>query len=475
MSAPKHEIDNFFIDFNGMIHGAAHSIIDDFGDAEAPEEAISEAIIEKTWCDTQSACEHIQPKKHIYICTDGVAPLAKINQQRKRRYLSCFSAKIKSIWDRNAISPHTAFMHRLSQYITTRVASLENVTFSDAQEPGEGEHKIFDIVSKLPEDESVCVHGLDADLIMLSLCSHKSKITLMRDSSFVNIDALRVAIISELCNKYAWPSTNQKDMIESYIVLCFLLGNDFLPHPISLNLKKGGHERLLRAAGRAFENCPNGMINSGQVSIEFLAEVLAQLQKDEDSIVLDLVQEYSHKRPNASSDPVEMYPLYNKDPLVDDILKNPGVWRQLYYKNIFKTRDTKVVKHACQQFLQGILWTYAYYKRLDRDTMYVYPYGYAPSILDLANNITTFVPSQSSSVVINPTVQLLCILPPQSIDLLPEHTHKLVEDPRYGCAYMFPSTYKVQTFLKTYLWECNPVLPFVDVSLLEATVAHPKA
>jgi len=120
----------------------------------------------------------IKPKKLLYLAVDGVAPRAKMNQQRSRRFRAAQEAKEKSDqekellkdwkekglkepeekpkgFDSNIITPGTTFMHRLAQalkiYISHRL-QFDNlwkgltVIFSDSNVPGEGEHKILEFI-----------------------------------------------------------------------------------------------------------------------------------------------------------------------------------------------------------------------------------------------------------------------------------------------------------------------------------------
>ena len=95
------KIDIYAIDFNGIIH------------PEAAKETNEDQLIKNLWDKINKYYDIYKPNK-LLICIDGVAPLAKIIQQRKRRYLTYFKNKIDKItskWDTNAISPGTKFMN----------------------------------------------------------------------------------------------------------------------------------------------------------------------------------------------------------------------------------------------------------------------------------------------------------------------------------------------------------------------------
>jgi 5'-3' exonuclease len=100
---------------------------------------------------------------------------------------------------------------------------------------------------------------------------------------------------------------------------------------------------------------------------------------------------------------------------------------------------------------------------------------------DLANNIQSNI-SEFDKILndwkligttqgfIDSTVQLLSILPYESKELLPYYIQKLVTDPKYGCAHLYPKVYPIQTYLKTHLWECVPVLPSLDIELIQICI-----
>ena len=144
------------------------------------------------------------------MAIDGVAPRAKMNQQRSRRFRSAKDAKdaleeletkvdSSQVFDSNCITPGTQFMARLDQCLrsfirkklkTDEVWKRFKIIYSGHGTPGEGEHKIMEYIraQKSRKDskhwspnQRHCVYGLDADLIMLGLVSHEPHFCLLRE------------------------------------------------------------------------------------------------------------------------------------------------------------------------------------------------------------------------------------------------------------------------------------------------------
>ena len=85
------DIDYLLFDYNSLIHPCAQQILSTFTDNELPDN-IDNLIIEHCIKYTRYIIDLIKPK-FVYIMIDGVAPRAKINQQRERRYKSYFYKK----------------------------------------------------------------------------------------------------------------------------------------------------------------------------------------------------------------------------------------------------------------------------------------------------------------------------------------------------------------------------------------------
>jgi 5'-3' exoribonuclease 1 len=165
-------VDNFYLDMNGIIHPCTHGNND--GELIFLDET---AMFKKIFLYVDRLYKMVQPSKVLYLAVDGVAPRAKMNQQRSRRFRSAKEAEQlaaellardefngkplqdmgdKKRFDSNCITPGTDFMLKLSLALQKWVAyKMETdpvwkngaqVIVSGPDVPGEGEHKVMDFI-----------------------------------------------------------------------------------------------------------------------------------------------------------------------------------------------------------------------------------------------------------------------------------------------------------------------------------------
>jgi len=462
------DISIYAIDFNGIIHPEAHKELDN------PNK---QQLFINLWNKINYYNDTYNPDK-LLICIDGVAPLAKIIQQRKRRYLSIYKNKIDDIdikWDTNAISTGTQFMNNLDEFIETQIKKENKLNFilNGSKKEGEGEHKIFDYFKDIDNSKAIIINGLDADLIILSLISGLSNIYLMRENKtdiiYVSIDNLKFALLSELKTK--WSSIdNDIDIIESYCVMCSILGNDFIPHILTLNIKNNGLNKLINITSKAIEKT-DALVKNNKINKNCLTLIFTAIAENEENELLTQISSGISKKPTDFTLKSQEFALKNKDKLLNEIYSNNSKWRYNYYKSLFDINintDSSLVSIMVSNFIKGIYWTYNYYKKYDLDLEWFYPYNYPPTTRDISNflKINDISDIKKKGDYLHPELQLLLITPIQSHHLL-EFNPKLKYLTSTKFKYLYPVEFKIQTFLKYHLHDCMPVLPMINISKIK--------
>ncbi|XP_037086044.1 5'-3' exoribonuclease 2-like [Pollicipes pollicipes] len=357
------EFDNLYLDMNGIIHPCTHP-----EDKPAPknEDEMMVAIFEAI--DKMMAI--VRPRKLLYMAIDGTAPRAKMNQQRSRRFrasketsekleeMARIKAELRSKgvevppdkpkgehFDSNCITPGTPFMDRLSKCLCFYVHDRMNndpgwrdlkVILSDANVPGEGEHKIMDYIRRQrasPAHDPNTQHvlcGADADLIMLGLATHEPNFTIIREEFkpnqprpceicgqighemkecvgnvrekqgehdeiampvvaetqyiFVRLNVLREYLERELEMPNLPFQYDFERAIDDWVFMCFFVGNDFLPHLPSLEIREGAIDRLVNLYKQTVYKTGGFLTSSGRVNLKRVQLIMQDLGEMEDEI-----------------------------------------------------------------------------------------------------------------------------------------------------------------------------------------------
>jgi 5'-3' exonuclease len=164
-------IDYFLIDANCLIHPVCYKVIADNPDLN-DNDKLEDKMINSVLLYLEKIIEYVKPKIGIYLAIDGVAPIAKIKQQRTRRFKSVIdkimwdnikkkhSRPITVSWNNNAITPGTKFMVKLHKAILYWMKNQElKVIYSSCMTPAEGEHKLYNLLELIKKMELI-IHML---------------------------------------------------------------------------------------------------------------------------------------------------------------------------------------------------------------------------------------------------------------------------------------------------------------------------
>lgn len=506
------QINNLYLDCNSIIYDAVHNI-----DFTKLDDSDVNTIIKNVIIKIDEYIALIQPDTNVFIAFDGVAPVAKLEQQRQRRYKSVYQNEImKSIfknskpdpWNTTCITPGTVFMTNLNTKIKNYYNdplkySVKNIILSGSDKFGEGEHKLFDFIRTYPEyhkESSTVIYGLDADLIMLSI-NHlpiSDKIYLFRETPhfiqsisselepnetyLMDIPELAKIITLDMNNGKELTTEQQKNRIYDYIFLCFFLGNDFMPHFPSVNIRTGGVDKMLNAykatIGNTNENLTDGKTiywKNVRKLVKFLADSEESNLKSEFKL-RDKREKFFYPKdtPENIFKKFEAIPNYERE-IEKYINPYKDGWEGRYYKALFNVDiDDSIKKQICLNYLEGLEWTMKYYTKGCPDWRWCYNYNYPPLLADLIHFTPYFETELIETKAPSPVtelVQLCYVIPKQNLKLLPSKLYNSLikkHDNWYNTDCEF-----VWAFCR-YFWEAHVQLPEININELEKFVNDNK-
>ena len=483
------DVDILYIDANCLFHPQCHKILWTYVGNDINE--LEMMMINQVLDYTQYIINCVRPKE-VFIAVDGVAPMAKINQQRKRRYKAAFENEKRNeikknhglnqttIWTNTCITPGSVFMEKLHQHLLMYCKTLDmNCTYSSYHTRGEGEHKILQDVKKRCDCTCV-IYGLDADLIFLSLSSGKDNLYLLREKvnfgsnndddelCYVSIDNVKLNV-NKMFRELIGVNC---DFINDFIVICYFLGNDFVPNLPSIDIRNGGMEFLIESYVKVYMKL-GIMFYDGDINKDFLEmfmKIIASKEKYYFEVkypnYIQSLQERSSPVFNDLYD-VDVWEYENmKDIDIQDPIKlgfgDPEDWKYRYYMHhygaITEYDQEQLIVDMWECYMGGIRWINDYYFKSCVSYTWQYPFNHAAFASDF--KYCEFV-QWPKEIVISPIAQLLMVIPPSCKMLLPSLYQKLMV--KGNLIHYFPILVKFDMLYKVMLHQCIPLVPIIDI------------
>ncbi|KAL4221730.1 5'-3' exoribonuclease 1 [Mactra antiquata] len=569
------EFDNLYLDMNGIIHVCSHPEDDN------PHFRITE---EKIFADIMYYLEFlfrmIKPRKVFFMAVDGVAPRAKMNQQRGRRFRSAREAEelerrarekgevlpTEKRFDSNCITPGTPFMVRLQQqlqYFVVKKLSTDplwegvRVYLSGHETPGEGEHKIMDFIRAERAGDNYdpntrhCLYGLDADLMMLGLATHEPHFSLLREEvrfggrkdknnkrpqtpeettfHLLHLSLFREYLdfeFSALKEKLTTFEYDLESVIDDWVLMGFLVGNDFIPHLPNLHINHDALPLLWQTYIETLPSCGGYINNGGKLNLERFEIYLTALSKFDFETFSDQVGDLKwleSKKSNRTAeksellsaarklgknqkksveqlsrgqfelleafdeDSVDMEELgtelidqpsedisddisdgFSDDDTLDDEFRHH---KRHYYmtKMDYEKVTPDVLKDQAEGYVRGIQWILLYYYEGVPSWSWFYPHHYAPYMSDV-KDFKNMSMNFDLGTPFMPFEQLMAVLPAASKDFLPKPYQSLMINDSSPVIDFYPPEFQTDLNGKQQEWEAVVLIPFIDENRLLSAI-----
>ena len=312
---------------------------------------------------------------------------------------------------------------------------------------------------------------------MLSLAAHLPKIFLLREDpyslGFYNL--INMAIVREGLPRVLGqiPSVTSgsrllNETVDDFILAGFFVGNDFLPKIQMFMFLEDGLELMLATCTNISNGGATNLLTSqGQISQTGFTRFVEELARREIIYIAD----------QARIPPAD--PRFTNETLMKYITLsegapklNMGGYRTAYYlkAKVDVSKETEV-KEMCLGYLRSIAWVFQYYVHGIPSWSWHYHWHYAPLMGDLVQVMKDLTPDEWRQLVtftpdqpFLPFVQLLMVIPPASVNLLPKPFHPLLlssESPLVKKGY-YPKEFKIDYEGKTKTHMATTLLPFVN-------------
>ncbi|ONK64599.1 uncharacterized protein A4U43_C07F27820 [Asparagus officinalis] len=545
----KLEFDNLYLDMNGIIHPCFHP-------EDRPAPTTFDEVFQCMFDYIDRLFIMIRPRKLLYMAIDGVAPRAKMNQQRSRRFRAAKDAadaaaeeerlrqefesegrklppkQDSQVCDSNVITPGTEFMAVLSTALQYYIHLRLNydpgwrqikVILSDANVPGEGEHKIMSYIRlqrNLPgynPNTRHCLYGLGAINLLMTVYKKEFRamggyltngctLNLSRVEHFIQavgsyedrIFQKRARLHQRHADRIKRDKAQAKrgDDVDPQVRPNHIvpinryqgsrLASGASPSPYQQNgssvrkdnqigqattamsgldikakenRKKSSKKTNSRAQKVARISSEGASVGAAIVE----AENILEIEERENEDVQENKEDLKAKLKEVLREKSDLFKSEN--PEEDKVkLGEPG-WKQRYYEEKFAAASPEEIESTRRdvvlKYTEGLCWVMHYYYEGVCSWQWFYPYHYAPFASDL-KGLSQLEISFELGSPFKPFSQLMGVFPAASSHALPIHYRKLMTDPNSPIIDFYPTDFEVDMNGKRFAWQGIAKLPFID-------------
>ena len=429
----------------------------------------------------------VEPTDLIFIGADGPAPAAKARQQRANRYAHS-RGYMPGQFDRCSVTPGTEFMQALDEeivkFITRQRAkdltwSRATVLYSSAFVPGEGEHKFMNYIrekratGEWDRNQVHCFYANDADLMFLILQTHEPYACNVREIDAVAFQRDRMAFEGKMSSMnwgreafelvhfsllrqylqhdFGVDSSSLERVLDDFVAMSFLVGNDFIPDFPDIDIKKGAMSEIMGVyKALRKDDQSKYLVSNGEFNKPFLIEFL--------SGVCDFYRARNAEKKGITGEADELKKIYRE--------RNEEYLKSKYPERCESDFDG-LVREMSQEIIYAFNWVLKYYACGCPSWTWFYKFHYAPPLEFVIPYINQVDPVFEVGEPVLPLVQLLAVSPPTSAHLLPKPLQYLLEEGS-PIADLYPTEFKTDKNERVSDYQAVILIPMPDFDRVKA-------
>ena len=383
-----------------------------------------------------------------------------------------------------------------------------------------------------------CMYGQDADLIMLGLVSHEPHFTLLReivdfgggfqrndnalksvtkftknfDFQLLHLSILREYLSIEFVYGLDPKTYDLESIIDDWVFMTFLVGNDFLPHMPTLDISFGAFDLLFNTYKEQRPTWGEGkyLTLAGEIQdparLEAFLAVIGSAETDifesreaSDAEYLQKQRRWN-KRDGKAQGPSdeelarkEKAKQFSYKGMIRDMIEKHGPQGQFvdgwelptnpkekdhkgrYYFEKFELTPVDINDHHAlrKSYIEGLQWCLAYYYRGCISWGWYYPYHYGPLISDLTDlpNVFNSIKFEIGAPL-KPFEQLMGCLPPGSASIVPKPYRKLMCNADSPIKVFYPEEFEVDMNGKKYVEHVTTTATLHIIIPLLSSILH---
>ena len=495
------------LDTNCLLHPCVKIIKDKIikKNENKSREEIEDEISELIETRILDMIDKINPE-YIYIAIDGVAPIAKILQQRQRRHRYLYDTKIKIKYENiteeinetdekiiNGITvsripissieltPGTEYMERINKRmieLVKKIGEERNIKYiySSYHVEGEGEHKILQYIRmNVKSEETIVIYGLDADLLFLALSlGVGNNLYIMREKAIFQNKTLE---IEDEVN-YNYVEINELHLMinnlniktNDFIMLCYLVGNDFIPGLLTTDIKRNGLDKIIGSYEEARKFINKDIIEKNKdgkiiINYDLILEIFKKLEYTDWGIWKNINRDKHEKNDNERQK--ELNKFITGENMSTECLEKIEFINEIEYYNYYlgindSIIEKSIIKKMVKDYITGMEWCINYYLDECKSWSWGYNFMIAPLIKDIIKYFPQTIKLNNDKRELCPVEQLLLAIPLDTYKyVISEELKKKIRNNK-KIGYMFPEIYDIDINKESLFWKCQVKIPIVE-------------